>query len=167
MAPSTIPVVAFEMAATDESFFQEASNRVVVDVTVDRPASEVWAELTQDDPMSSYCRAISSITWTSARPLGVGATRTTKVLGGLIKLEEGYPLWDEGRRKVFVGVRTLPPVLRRVAEEYLVEPIDAGRCRFRWTAVWEPTPLGRPTGFVGQAVFASIARDIERHFGAS
>jgi len=155
------------MAATDESFFQEASRRVVVDVTVDRPASEVWAELTEDDPMSSYCRAISDITWTSPRPFGVGTTRTTRVLGGLIKLDESYPHWDEGRRKVFVGVRTLPPVLRRFAEEYLVEPIDPGHCRFRWTAVWEPTLVGRPIGPVGRAIFASIARDVERHFEGS
>jgi hypothetical protein len=158
--------VAFEMAATDESFLREASKRVVVDVTVNRPASAVWAELTEDDPMSSYCRAISSITWTSTRPLGVGATRTTKVLGGLIRLDERYPHWDDGHRKVFVGVRTLPPVLRRVAEEYLVEPIDADRCRFRWTAAWEPTLIGRPIGPVGKAIFASIARDIGRHFEA-
>ena len=152
------------MAATDESFFRDAKRRVVVDVTVARSAADVWAELTEDDPMSAYCRAISSITWTSERPFGVGTTRTTRVLGGLIKLEERYPHWDEGRRKVFVGVRTVPPTLRRVAEEYLVEPIDADHCRFRWTAVWEPTALGLPIGPIGRAVFASIARDLERHF---
>jgi hypothetical protein len=152
------------MAATNESFFRDAKRRVVVDVTVARSAADVWAELTEDDPMSAYCRAISSITWTSERPFGIGTTRTTRVLGGLIKLEERYPHWDEGRRKVFVGVRTVPPTLRRVAEEYLVEPVDADRCRFRWTAVWEPTALGRPIGPIGRAVFASIARDLERHF---
>ena len=155
------------MAATEDSFLAEATRRVVVDVSVGRPASEVWAELTEDDPMSSYCRAISSITWTSSRPFGAGTTRTTRALGGLITLHERYPHWDDGRRKVFVGVRTVPPVLRRVSEEYLVEPIDANHCRFRWTAGWEPTNLGRPIGFVGKTVFASIARDIERHFGAS
>ena len=155
------------MAATEESFLADATRRVVVDVTVDRPATDVWAELTEDGPMSSYCRAISSITWTSPRPFGVGTTRTTRVLGGLITLHERYPHWDDGSRKVFVGVRTVPPVLRRVSEEYLVEPIAANHCRFRWTAVWEPTPLGRPIGVIGRAVFASIARDIERHFGES
>jgi hypothetical protein len=155
------------MAATDESFLEDATRRVVVDVDVARPASEVWAELTEDGPMASYCRAISSITWTSPRPFGVGTTRTTRVLGGLITLHEHYPHWQDGRRKVFVGVRTVPPVLRRVSEEYLVEPIDANHCRFRWTAVWEPTPLGRPIGVIGRAVFASIARDIERHFRTS
>src|SRR5688500_18404185 len=101
------------MAATDETFLLDASRRVVVDVIVGRPASAVWAELTEDAPMSSYCRAISDITWTSARPFGVGTTRTTRVLGGLIALDERYIQWDEGRRKVFVGVRTRPPVLRR------------------------------------------------------
>ena len=152
------------MAATEESFLAEATRRVVVDVTVSRSAPEVWAELTEDGPMSSYCRAISSITWTSPRPFGVGTTRTTRALGGLITLHERYPQWDEGRRKVFVGVRTVPPVLRRVSEEYLVESIDDDHSRFRWTAVWEPTLMGRPIGFIGRAVFESIARDLRRHF---
>jgi hypothetical protein len=31
--------------------------------------------------------------------------------------------------------------------------------------VWEPTLIGRPIGPVGKTIFASIARDIERHFG--
>ena len=152
------------MAATDESFLHVAKRRVVVDVTVSRPAAEVWAELTEDDPMSSYCRALSSITWTSARPLGPGATRTTRVLGGLIRIDERYTAWEEGRRKVFVGVRTTPPTLRRLSEEYLVEPVDDTSCRFRWTAAWEPTPLGLPILPIGHAVFASIARDLRRHF---
>jgi hypothetical protein len=152
------------MEATDESIFDTASRRVVVDVTVARSADDVWSELTADGPMSEYCRAISSIQWTSERPFGVGTTRTTRVLGGLILLDERYPVWDEGRRKVFVGVRARPPVLRRVSEEYLVEPIDADHCRFRWTAVWEPTALGRLIDPVGRAVFESIARDLRRHF---
>jgi hypothetical protein len=155
------------MEATDESFFVDAPHRVVVDVTVNRPAADVWTELTEDNPMASYCRALSSITWTSPRPFGVGTTRTARILGGLITLDEYYSTWDEGRRKVFVGVRVMPPVLRRVAEEYLIEPIDAQHSRFRWTAVWEPTTLGRPIGFFGRAVFASIARDVRRHFEAA
>ena len=61
------------------------------------------------------------------------------MLGGLTRIDERYPVWEEGRRKVFVGVRTTPPTLRRLSEEYLVLPI-------------------------GHAVFASIARDVRRHF---
>jgi hypothetical protein len=152
------------MEATDESFLADAHQRVVVDVTVPRPAAAVWAELTADNPMAPYCHAISNITWTTPRPFGVGTTRTTRVLGGLITIDESYPSWEDGRRKVFVGVRARPPVLRRLAEEYVVEPIDAERCRFRWTAAWEPTILGRPIGFFGRAVFASVARDVRRHF---
>lgn len=152
------------MATTDESFLSDAKRRVVVEITVARPAAEVWAELTEDGPMSSYCRAISSITWTSKRPFGPGTTRTTRVLGGLIRVDERYPVWEEGRRKVFVGVRTTPPTLRRLSEEYVVEPVDDTSCRFRWTAAWEPTLLGRPILPIGHAVFASIARDIRRHF---
>lgn len=159
--------MAFDVAETDESFLDSSSRRVVVDLTVPRPAADVWAELTEDGPMSSYCRTITSIRWTSPRPFGPGTTRTTRVLGGLFTLDERYPVWEEGRRKVFVGVRIRPPMLRRVSEEYLVEPIDDDHCRFRWTAVWEPTALGRPIAFVARAVLTSIGRDLRQHFEAS
>ena len=158
--------MAFDLAATDETFIHQASRRVGVSVDVARPAQDVWDDLTVDRPMSSYCRIISRIDWTSPRPFTVGTTRTVSVLGGLFVIDESYVRWDEGRRKVFVGVGMNLPVIRRFAEDYLVEPVGADRSRFTWTAVWEPTTLGRPLEPVTHALFASLVPDIRRHFEA-
>src|SRR5688500_5247244 len=112
----------FDLPATDEDFIHQApsSRRVGVSVAVARPASVVWDDLTADDPMASYCRIISRIDWTSPRPFTSGTTRTVRVLGGLFVIDERYVRWDEGRRKVFVGVGMNLPLLRRFAEDYLV-----------------------------------------------
>jgi len=158
--------MSFGMAATDENFIHQASRRVGLSVDVARPATAVWDDLTVDDPMSSYCRIISRIDWTSPRPFTAGTTRTVRVLGGLFVFDESYVRWEEGRRKVFIGVRTNLPLIRRFAEDYLVEPTGAGRCRFTWTAVWEPTVLGRPLEPVTHALFSSLVPDIRRHFTA-
>ena len=158
--------MSFDMAATDEDFIHQAPRRVGLTVDVARPAQVVWEDLVADDPMSSYCRIISRIDWTSPRPFSAGTTRTVRVLGGLFVFDESYVRWEEGRRKVFVGVRSNLPLTRRFAEDYLVEPMGADRSRFTWTAVWEPTTLGRPLEPVTHALFSSLVPDIRRHFAA-
>ncbi len=157
--------MSFEMAPTDEDFIHQAPRRVGLSVDVAQPAHVVWDDLVADDPMS-YCRIISRIDWTSSRPFSAGTTRTVRVVGGLFVFDESYVRWEDGRRKVFVGVRSNLPLTRRFAEDYLVEPVGADRCRFTWTAVWEPTALGRPLEPVTHALFASLVPDISRHFAA-
>lgn len=156
----------FQLAATDEEFLATARSRVHVAVDVERPAQQVWDELTADNPMASYCRIISGIEWTSPRPFGVGTTRTVRVLGGLFAFDERYLRWEDGRRKVFVGVAMNLPLIRRFAEDYLVEPVGTDRSRFNWTAVWEPTAAGRAMEPVTHALFASLVRDLRRHFAS-
>jgi Polyketide cyclase / dehydrase and lipid transport len=158
--------MSFDLAATDEDFIHQASRRVGLSVDIARPAHAVWESLVADDPMASYCRIISRIDWTSPRPFTSGTTRTVRVLGGLFVIDESYVRWDEGRRKVFVGVRMNLPLIRRFAEDYLVEPLGPDRSRFTWTAVWEPTAVGRPLDAVSHALFASLVPDIRHHFAA-
>ena len=155
----------FDLAATSEDFIHQAPRRVGLTVDVAQPAHVVWDDLVADHPMT-YGRIISRIDWTSPRPFSAGTTRTVRVLGGLFVFDENYVRWEEGRRKVFVGVRSNLPLTRRFAEDYLVEPVGADRCRFTWTAVWEPTALGRPLEPVTHALFSSLVPDIRRHFAA-
>ena len=157
--------MSFVMAPTDEDFIHQAPRRVGLSVHVAQPAHVVWDDLVADDPMS-YCRIISRIDWTSSRPFSAGTTRTVRVLGGLFVFDESYVRWEDERRKVFVGVRSNLPLTRRFAEDYLVEPLGDDRCRFTWTAVWEPTALGRPLEPVTHALFSSLVPDIRRHFAA-
>jgi len=156
----------FELAATDEDFIAQARGKVSMSVDVARPAEDVWQDLTTGNPMASYCRIISRIDWTSPRPFGVGTTRTVRVLGAMFVIDESYVRWDEGHRKVFVGVRMNLPLIRRFAEDYVVVPIGVDRSRFTWTAAWEPTALGRPMAPVTWALFSSLVPDIRRHFAS-
>ena len=93
--------MAFACKPTDASFLATAPKRFEDSWEIPLPAAAVWADLTSDTPLH-WCRALTKITWTSARPFGVGTTRTAKVLG-LIALQEEFIVWEEGRRKAFVG----------------------------------------------------------------
>ncbi|MGE4425505.1 MAG: SRPBCC family protein [Solirubrobacteraceae bacterium] len=159
--------MAFNLAPTDESFLRTASKRYEETFSIARPAADVWAELTRDNTLD-WCRLMKKgATWTSPRPFGVGTTRRASVLGGLLKVDEQYFAWEEGRRKAFCGVKASMPLFKRLAEEYVVEPDGDGACTFRWLVVVEPSLAGRPGGPVNSAVFRSLFKDTAKHFGTA
>ena len=161
--------MAYTLAPTDETFLREAPKRFERTFEIARPAEQVWAELTGPAALS-WCRALAGdgVEWTSPRPFGVGTTRRVRVLGGLLRVDERYFAWEEeGRRKAFAGVSANLPLIKRLAEDYVVEPAGADACRFTWTVAVQPTAVGRPGGPLNAAIFRSLFRDTERHYAAS
>jgi hypothetical protein len=156
--------VSTRLEPVEESFFGTAPSRYSDTFAIARPAAEVWGELVSDRPLA-WCRVLS-IHWTSGRPFGVGATRQARVLGGVVKVDEHFFIWEEGRRHAFYGTDANVPVFRRLAEDYLVEPDGPDRCRFTWTVAIEPTPLGRPGGAVNGVMFKRLFAETRRHFSA-
>ncbi|MTD47002.1 SRPBCC family protein [Conexibacter sp. W3-3-2] len=156
--------MAFSCAPTDESFLTSAPKIYRDSFAIPLPAAAVWADLTSDSALH-WCKALTTVRWTSPRPHGVGATKTVKVLG-LISLDERYIAWDEGTRKAFVGDRSNLPLIKRIAEDYVVTPTGDSSCRFDWTIAVEPTAAGRPGGPLNGAIFGSLFKDTRRHYGA-
>ena len=137
-----------DFAPTDESFLSTATRRRETVMEIPRPAADVWNDLVRDGSLT-WNRAITRLTWTSPRPFGVGTTRQIRVLG-IFRINERYIAWEEGRRKTFVGHSANLPLLERLAEDYVVEPVTDSSCRFTWTVAWEP----------------SLFADTRKHFGA-
>lgn len=155
----------FEAEPVDETFFDDAPQKLVGNFEIERPASEVWGELVGEHPLS-WCRILGNgIEWTSDRPFGVGTTRTVKALKGLNELHEYYFRWEEGRRHSFYVLEGSAPLYKRFAEDYLVEPTGDNSCRFTWTFAWEPTLLGK--GPVGKRILGTLIADTRKHFNAS
>jgi hypothetical protein len=146
---------------TDETFLTTAPTRFSETFDIAKPAEAVWAELTGDKPLD-WCRALS-ITWTSPRPLGLGATRTAKILGALTANERFF-IWEEGRRKSFCITDTNLPVFNRLAEDFLVEPLSTDRSRFTWTIAMEPKGLAKAGGPINKLLVDSLYKDTRRHF---
>ena len=155
----------FDVRPAGADFFAAAPKRFVGTFDISRPAAEVWAELTRDGALD-FCRVLGGARWTSPRPFGVGTTRTMKVAGGLIVVDETFFRWEEGRRKSFYVHAANLPLFRRLAEDYLVEEVSPAACRFTWTLAGEPTWLGRPGTPVNAWLARSIIADMRRHFGA-
>jgi hypothetical protein len=153
-----------QLQPADESFFDTAPTRLSHRWSIARPASEVWAELVGNQAMH-WCRGLS-VNWTSPRPFGVGTTRQATVLG-VLKVQEHYFAWEEGRRKAFYASEVNIPLFSGIAEDYLVEPDGADRCTFTWKVAVEPSALGKPGAPVNGLLFNSFFKDTGRHFDAS
>jgi hypothetical protein len=145
----------------DESFFESAPTRYSHRWSIGRPPSQVWAELVGDRPLH-WCRALA-INWTSPRPFSTGTTRQAKILG-VVKIQELFFVWEEGRRYTFHVTEANVPLFQRFAEDYIVEPDGPNRCAFTWTIALAPTPVGKVGGAVYGLLANSIFNDTTRYF---
>jgi hypothetical protein len=152
------------MTPVDESFFATAPQRFVHTWAIDQPAEVVWSQLTGDQPLF-WVKGLK-INWTSAPPLGVGATREAHVLG-LLTFQEHYFIWEEGRRKSFYVAGASLPLFKHVAEDYVIEPRGEKACDFTWTIAIEPSLLGKPGAPLNALIFGAAFRDTAKHFRAA
>lgn len=153
----------FKCQGADEGFLASAPLRLEESFEVARPAASVWGELTSERPLH-WCRILQDVRWTSPRPFGVGTTRRVKALHGASLLDERYFLWEEGRRHCFEVLETTNPMIRRLAEDYLVEPTGEGSCRFTWTIAVEPRRWARLGDPLNKALLGTLFTDTRKHY---
>lgn len=126
---------AHPVRPVDDGFFEQAP--LVIRSTVDFAASpaEVWEAL-GSDRMWSWLPVLDQLRWVSPRPLAEGAVRTLRV-AHLFTIEERFYRWEEPQRATFHVTSSSRPVLRALAEDFLLEPTPAGT-RLTWTMALEP-----------------------------
>jgi len=152
-------VTWYPLEPADEKFFTDAPFVHTYPVYLDVPAEDVWAALTSDASLSSWRLPIKSLTWTSPRPFGVGTTREVLLSGRMFGIRERFFRWEEGRRMSFAGTHFDRRLLRRFAEDYVVESRDGGS-RFTWTIAIEPTPGARRLFAVSDPLNAMFYRAV-------
>jgi len=150
------------LPAVDETFLETAPTRFVETFEVRLPASTVWGELTRDGTLD-WCRGLR-IDWLTPRPFGLGTRRRARLFGVLLRVDEEYFVWEEGRRMAFFVTAVRPPAYRRSAEDYVVEALDADRCRFTWTLAFELTWLGRLNAPLTGPIVKRMFAETHRHF---
>lgn len=156
----------FKMETVDDSFLRTAPLIARSSMECPVPAEHVWAELTGAGSLA-WCTIFHQALWTSEPPYRVGTTRTARVFWGLMHINERYIVWEEGRRKTFIGLDNSLPFFKRLCEEYLVEPIDDARCRFTWTIAAELTTVARPLKPIMPALLGTLFKDSRKHLGGA
>jgi hypothetical protein len=157
----------YSLEPADETFFDTAPYVYRFPVELEVPPERVWESLTSDRSLADWGLGLHSLEWTSPRPFGVGTTRTVVLPGKAMALRERFFRWEEGQRTSFYLAESNRPLLRRLAEDYLVEKTSAGS-RFTWTIALEPAArtgaLLRRTSPVNALMFRAVPIRAKSYF---
>ena len=148
----------------DETYFERAPQRFVHTWSIGKPAEKVWAELVSEQPLH-WLRGLR-LRWTSPPPFAVGTTRQGKAMGGRMTIDEHFFIWEEGRRYAFYITEVNSPLFKSFAEDYVVEPDGADRCRFTWRIAVTPSRVGRLVAPLNKVLANRSFRDTGRYFNA-
>jgi hypothetical protein len=150
----------------DPEFFESAPHVFTYQKRFAASPQAVWDQLTSDASIAAWGPAVKRLTWTSARPFGVGTTRDVVAPGGAT-MRERFFRWEEGRRHSFAVYESTLPIFRRFAEDYLVE-LDGNDTLFTWilaidakSAAALPVKLLAP---VIRAAFGKLPADGQRYW---
>lgn len=137
--------MAYTLELVDDAYFSTAPLVIPAPVELDAPPARVWEAL-GSDAMWSWAPIIDRLTWLT--PHGVGCVRRLRMFG-VNTIEEEFYRWDEGVRATFRVVAQTRPLLNGLAEDFLLEPLDAGaRTRLTWTMAIDVKGLPAPPSFL-------------------
>ena len=134
----------FELRPIDASFFDTAPWRWHNVIELPRSAADVFALFDDAEAWPKWFKGIRKVTWTSPLPHGMGTTRT--VVLDTVTVWEHFFRWEAPNRLSFYMTKTSLPLCRALAEDYLLEDIGPGRCRFTYVVAAEPTTMAKLLG---------------------
>ncbi|MBM7369093.1 SRPBCC family protein [Gordonia hydrophobica] len=163
--------MAYDLEPFDQSFFDTAPMRYVIDVDIPVAPQTAWAEFTRQNTLD-WCRALNSVRFTSPEPYQVGTTRSVALgPGGLVKMDELFFLWNDNAttatyQHAFHGVRANVPGLKKFGEYTAVSPTDNGS-RLVWKFAMELGGIALPSflsGPISSGAFGTVESDTIKHF---
>lgn len=146
----------FPCSPVDATFFDSAPMRFVHVGEIPACAADVFALLKDPDSWPRWFDGIKRVQVTTPPPYGQGLERTVWL--DALTVYEHFFRWEEGRRFSFYFKAHSVPLARRFAEDYLVEDIAPGRCRFTYTVALEPSLLFKLGGPIGRIMLDRMFR---------
>jgi hypothetical protein len=145
----------FACRAVDATFFENAPWVFRNEVELTAAPERVFAIFEDGASWPKWFDGIQRVEWSSPKPFGVGTTRTVWLTS--LTVDEHFFRWEPGRRFSFYFTSHSRPMVRALAEDYLLEPLGTGS-RFTYTVAMEPRLWLRLTGAIGRSVFGSMFR---------
>jgi hypothetical protein len=146
--------MAYALDPADDAFFATAPIVVPTTVELDADPGRVWDAL-GSDLMWSWAPIIDRVQWITPRPLSGTPIRRLRV-AALATIEEEFYRWEAPRRATFRVTHTTRPILRGLAEDFKLDPLDdGGRTRLTWTMALKPN--GDLSPAAGRRIAKAIA----------
>jgi hypothetical protein len=157
----------YPLEPADADFFATAPLVYRYPVRLSVPPQRVWESIASDRSLADWGLGVRRLTWTTPRPFGVDTTREVVLPLSSMTVREHFFRWDEGKGYSFYVYESNRPLVRRFAEDYVIEADGTGSL-FTWTIAIEPrprlTPLMKLLGPVNKASFGRLARGAKSYF---
>ena len=158
----------FPLDSADADLFNTAPHVFTFEQHYAASPERVWESLASDESLSAWGSTVTSLTWLSPRPFGIGTRREVGL--GPAKVHEHFFRWDEGHGYSFYVYEANAPLFRRFAEDYLLTP-DGDGTKFVWTVAVEPKRrLAIPFKLLAPALrigFGRMAVDGRKYFATT
>ncbi|MTE14330.1 SRPBCC family protein [Nocardia aurantiaca] len=115
----------YRLQESDDSTFRVAETRFQHSIDVRAEPAIVWAALTAQDALVAWTPLIRKVEWHTP-PSGVGSCRSVTLGPGLVRLEERFYRWEEGRRMTFTVDSMSRPGFTHFAEDITLAPSAVG-----------------------------------------
>ncbi|BBX74025.1 SRPBCC family protein [Mycobacterium shinjukuense] len=148
----------FPCERVDVSFTDTAPYRFRNSVDLAITPQQLFEVLADAQSWPRWATVITTVTWTSPAPLGVGSTRTVEMRGGIVG-DEVFLVWEPVTRMAFRFNECSTRAVAAFAEDYRVEAIPGG-CRLTWTMAQKPAGAAR----LGMFVFRPLLNLVFRRF---
>ena len=135
----------FSCQPADLGLLETAPKRIVTERELPASPEAVFELFADPGRWSEWFPAIKSGRWTSAETRCVGATRAVTLT--TMTVDERFLAWEPGKRFSFCFTYTsVPCFVRRLVEDYRLEPLGEGRSKLTWTVAFEPRLVARVAG---------------------
>jgi carbon monoxide dehydrogenase subunit G len=158
----------------DAGFVDHAPYRFVSTVDLAITPQQLFEVLEDASSWPHWATAITTVTWTSPAPRGVGTTRTVHMRGGIVGDEE-FLAWEPFSRMAFRFNQASSASIAAFAEDYRVVETATG-CHLTWVMAMKPNgaaarwgmSLGRPVmGRVFQRFLHNLRRYTDERYGTA
>jgi hypothetical protein len=149
----------YPLTESGDAFLKSAPFRYVHSVETAAPAERLWAIVT-GDALVRWTLVFTGLRWDSPPPFRTGTVRDVTLLR-VLTARERFFRWDDGKRCTYSVVEASLPGLRRVAEDWMVEPTPGGS-RLTWTLAIEPVTSAKPLLWAGSPMINLMKQHVMR-----
>ncbi|ROS01734.1 polyketide cyclase/dehydrase/lipid transport protein [Sinobacterium caligoides] len=132
----------FPCTPVGTDFINTARHVYKAEVIIKASPSRIFDYLEDAHSWTVWADPIERVEWTSAKPFGIGTTRTVYMQGGMVGWET-FIAWDRGRHMAFCFTDMSRNMAEKFAEDYKVIDMGDGRCHVTWTMAIEPKGASR------------------------
>lgn len=145
--------MAHDLPPIDDDFLRSAPTVASVSVELPNSQQEVWDALGSDQ-MWSWVPVLDRLQWLTPRQQGgIRRLRIAKIL----TVDEEFYRWEEPHRATFRVVRQSRPLLKGLAEDFVVDPLPSGGSKLTWTMAMDGKLPAPPVALMAKANRSALA----------